>query len=412
MKGSDKSGVLSHLEPRGSSSFSKPQLRSTFHLLHLCHTGVALTVALGMRLTLRSLLLLLKELALLLHRRWDQMARRLWYIFGFLRSRSLPRHPERRDEIRPSVERRSTKSNPSPATAVICASRLPPPLTPIPGGDTPLVIDESPTIPIAVRGPTTDDTRQEYNGNDSADHSDVDNYMLLESKPLSRSPDSVRLHDEPEPIEDVLSQNPEDSTSNSPATVSPSNSRPPSRSHRPASPHTEHRLGYLPGPQYSHRPPSESAHHPLPYLNGAEAAASGSLLVPPTQSTRPPSIASSVSSRVYSASKPFTPLRTPYPITDAPRRKNRSSTPASARRRVHEAPLEAPELHQAVHHTSGSIHRDSHSATTSFRPSTTLPEGPLRPMIAIARYEKHRKVKIEEASGNHVLLPITTEFVG
>ena len=300
---------------------------------------------------------------------------------------------------------------------MICASRLPPPLTLVTGGDTPLV-NESPAIQIAVRRPTIDDTRQEYHENNSTDRSDVDNYMLSESRPVSRSPDSVRHHDEPDPIEDVLSQNQEDSTLNSPATISPSNSRPPSRSHRPASLHAEHRLGYRPGSQYSHRSPSESARHPLPYLNGAEVAASGSLVPPPpgppfsTQSTRTPSVASSVSSRVYSASRPFTPLRTPYPITDAPRRRNRSSTPASTRQRVREAPPEAPELRQAVHHTTGSIHRDSESATASLPSSATLPEGKLRPMIAVARYEKHRKVKIGDASENHVLFPVTTEFVG
>ena len=373
-----------------------------------------------MRLTLQSLLLLLKELALLLHRRWDQMARRLWYIFGFLRSRFLPRHPDRRDRIRPSVERRSTKSNPSPARAtVICASRLPPPLTPIPGGDTPLVIDESPTIPIAVRGPTIDDTFQGYHENNSADQSDVDSYMLSGSRPISGSSDVAPHYDEPDSAEEVSSQNREESISNSPAVVSPNNSRLPSWSHRPASLRSESRLGYRSGPQYPHRPPLESAHHSLPHLNGAEAAARGSLLAPPlsghpssAQPTRTPSIASSTSARVYSAPRPSTPVRMPRPITDLPTRRDRSSTPASTRRRVHETPLGTSEPHQALHQTAGSVHRDSHNVTAGFRPSAALPEDKLRPMIAINRHEKHRKVEIEDASENPILLPVTTDFPG
>ena len=403
------------LEAPGSSSFSKPQRRPPFHFLHLCHTDVALTVALGMRLALQSLLLLLKELALLLHRRWDQMARRLWYIFGFLRSRFLPRHPERRDGICPSVKRRSTKSNPSPAT-VICASRFPPPLTSITSGDAPLVADESPTIPIAIRGPTVDDTPQGYN---SADHSDVGNYMLSGSSPISRSPNIAPHCDEPDSIEEVSSQNRGEPTPNYSATVLPNNSRPPSRSHRPVSPHGEYHLGYRPGSPYSHHSPSESTHHSLPYPNSAEGAASGSHLAPPlpgppssVRSTRTPSIASSVSSRVYSAPRPSTPLRTPYPITDPPRRRNRSPSPASTRRRVHGSPLGAPEPHQAVHRIAGSVYRDSHSVTASCRPSAAPPEGKLRTILGISRHEKHRKVEIEDTNENHVLPPVTTDFVG
>ena len=313
---------------------------------------------LGMRLTLRPFLLLLRDLVLLCRKRWGQITHRLWYIFGFLRSRFLSRCSERKDEIRPSAERRSAKSSP---TTVICASRLPPPLTLVTGGDTPLA-NESPTIPVAVQGPTIDDTRQECHENDSADRSDVDNYMLSEIKPVSRSSDSVRHHDEPDPIEDVLSQNREDSTQNCPATISPSNSRPPSRSHRPASLHAEHRLGYRTGSQHSHRPPSESAYYSPPYLSDREAAASGSVFVPPhlgppssTQSTRPASIVHQTT----------------------------GSIPASI-----------------VHQTTGSIDSDR----------TAPPEGRLRPMIQIERYEKHRVGKLRRTIRKLVLPPVTTEF--
>ena len=345
---------------------------------------------LGMRLTLRPFLLLLRDLVLLCRKRWGQITHRLWYIFGFLRSRFLSRCSERKDEIRPSAERRSAKSSP---TTVICASQLPPQLTSIAGGDTPqVVIDESPAIPIAVRRPTIDNTPQEYHENNGADSPDVNDYKLSESEPISRSPDTAPRYDEPDPIEGAFSQNREESTSNSPVTPSRNNARPPSRSHRPASLHAEHHLGLPSEPQSSHRPLSESGYHSPPY-----------------QSSRPPSVTSSTSSRVYRASGPFTPVRTPHPITDAPRRRNRPHTPASTRQEVHEEPLDAPELREVVPQTSGFSHHDR-SATARPRPSTTPPGGGLRPMLGINRYEKNRKVTIEETSEIHVLPPVTTEF--
>ena len=108
---------------------------------------------------------------------------------------------------------------------------------------------------------------------------------------------------------------------------------------------------------------------------------------------------------------PTTPVRTAS-ITNPPRRGNGSSTPTSARQRVHETPQDAPEPRQAVHQATGSVHRDSHSATASLRLSATPPEGRLRPMIEIDGYEKHSKVKIAASYQRYLLPPITTKFVG
>ena len=288
-----------------------------------------------------------------------------------------------------------------------------------PSGDAPLVTSPMlTTISIEAHRLTVDDTLHESHENYGADHFDVGGYMLAGSNPISRSLDTARHHDEPDPIDGGLSQNRQEPTSNSPAIIPPNNSRPSSRdSYCPAPLHTEHRVGYRPEPQYSHRPPPESSHHSPPQPNNAETAARGYLPAPPSpeplssaQSARPPAVASSVSSRV---TRPVTPVRTAS-ITHTPRRGNRSSTPTSARQRAHEPPQDTPELRQVVHQTTGSIHHDSHSATASLRPSTTPPEGRLRPMIGINRYKNSRKVKIDigYSGENHVLLPVTTKFVG
>ena len=78
-------------------------------------------------------------------KRWDQSTRRLWCIFAFVRSCALPQRPKGGDETRRSTEYRPAK----PPTAVVCASRLPPPLMSIPGGDNLAV---SPT-PISSQPP-------------------------------------------------------------------------------------------------------------------------------------------------------------------------------------------------------------------------------------------------------------------
>ena len=215
-----------------------------------------------MRLTLRNFLLLLKELALLPHKRRDKMSRRLWYIFGLLRSRSLSRHPERRDETRSNVERRPAKPD-DPAT-VISASQVPPSSTPINANDTPTV---------RVRGPTIDDTLQQSHENNGAHGLDIDH----------------------------TSQNQGGPTSNSPATISPNHSGPPSR----------------------HCSPSQSPYFSPSYLNGAEAADRGYLNVSP--SPAPPSSAQSTSSLscpLDGGSGSIAPLRTP-PIPDTPRHRIR-----------------------------------------------------------------------------------------
>ena len=320
------------------------------------------------------------------------MTRRLWYVLEILRSRILSRNPERRDEVPPSAECRPAKSN---LITAICASQLPPPLTAITGDSASLVTSLTPTaISIAVRGIPVNDALHEPHENHDDDHSDADSYMLAGTNPISRSPDIARNHDEPDPIDGDLCQNREESTSDSPATISPNNSRPHSpHSHSPAPLSIERQLGHRPEPHCSHRPPPESSSSP-PHLSDAEAAARGYFPAPSfpalpssAQSTRPPSVASSASSRV---TRPVTHVRTAS-ITDTPRRENRSSTPTSARQRVHETPQDALELRQAVHQTTGSIHRDSHSTTASLRPSTTPSEGRLRPATMIRRHENSRR---------------------
>ncbi|KAF9791947.1 hypothetical protein BJ322DRAFT_1026338 [Thelephora terrestris] len=230
-----------------------------------------------MRLTLRSFLLFLRELVLLFRKRWHHMARRLWYILGDLRARFSSRNPERRDKIRPSVERRPAKSSP---TTVICASRLPPTATPIAGGD---------TSTIVVCTATVNDIIQESHENNSAHNLDVNTY-----------------------------QNREGSISGSSATISPNNSRPPSQnSYRPAPILPERRLGHPPDPQCSCRPPSKSAYHSPSNLDGAEAVARGYLEPPSSaQFAFPPSVNTSVSSCVYHTSGRFSPPQ-PSPLTNA-----------------------------------------------------------------------------------------------
>ena len=203
-----------------------------------------------MRLTLRKFLLLLKELTLLLHKRWDRMARRLWYIFGLLRSQLLSRYLERRDEIRPSVDRRPAKRD--DPTTVISASQVPPSFTPINANDTPTV---------RVRGPTIDDTLQQSHENNDAHNLDAD----------------------------YMSQSQEGPTLNSPGTISPNHSGPPSR----------------------HCSPSQSPYCPPSHLNAAEAV---HLIVSPSPSPAPPSSAQSASSLSCPGdhgSGSIVPLRTP-----------------------------------------------------------------------------------------------------
>ena len=350
-------------------------------------------------MTLRSFLLFLRKLVSFFRQRWDQSIRsRPWYILAFLRSRYSSRKPKRGDGIRRNVESRPA----NPPTTIICASRLPPgSLPPIAGGDTPFVaspppIVASPTptvasptpIPINVRGATIldhEDPPDETQENYSTDHLGVDNYFLEGSGIISRShsPPGHREKHEHAPL--ILSPGQGDLTSNSPAIPSQPASRPPSQ-----------HAGYRPPSQYSYRPPSESSYRSAPPLSGTESAARGYVHgaprpSSPTLSAHPPSVAGSVTSQAYRASRP--PTRVPRPsLRNTSRRRAGSSTPASARQSIHEGPPEVPPLSQ-----------------TGFGPAPNQ-RGILRPMIGIDRYEKHKKVVIDDDIKVHVCPPVTTEF--
>ena len=131
---------------------------------------------LGMELTLRSFLLFLRKLVSFFRKRWDQSTRKLWYIVAFLRSRFSSPHPKNRDEIRRSIV--SRPENP-PAT-VICASRLPPQLTQIPGCDIPIITSPKP-IHIRVRKATIldpEDSLYETQDNYNSKHLGVNSYQI------------------------------------------------------------------------------------------------------------------------------------------------------------------------------------------------------------------------------------------
>ena len=371
---------------------------------------VYIQLAPGMESTPRPFLLFLRKLVSFFRKRWDQSIRGLWLIFALLRSRFSPRRPKKRDEIRRNIESRPAK----PSAAVICASRLPPPLTPIAGGDTPIA---SPTpISIQVRHPTilnTEDTLYETRENQSTEHLGVNSYFLEESGSISRSPDSAGQHHEPEPIHAVMSPHREVHTSYHPyPPVIPS--RPHSQySHRPPSQYSVHR----PPSQYSHRPASQYSYRSPPNVSGAEAAARGYLHAPPSTrpsspalSIHPPSVAGSDASHVYRASRPTTRVRRPSPMRNTSQRRARSSTPASTRQSVHDPPPPVPPEHpQPESRTSISI-PDRHSAAANSEQALPLKDT-LRPMIGIDRYENHKAVTIEDVLRTHICPPATTQFV-
>ena len=369
-----------------------------------------------MELTLRSFLQFLKNLVSFFAKQWSQSTRRLWYIFALLRSRFSPRYPKKSEGSRRRTEPRPAKPSP---TTVICASRLPhPPLTPIAGGDTPIIASPAP-ISIAVRQPTIlnpEDIIDESYENGSAGHLGIDNYFLEESGPLSRSHDSANYHREPEHIHGVLPPNPEEFTSNSPI------SRPSSwHSYRPGSHYAGYHQGNRPLSQYSYGPRSERSFHPHSSANGAEAAARGYLPAAlstrppsPSLSVRPPSIAGSVASHVYRASRPSGRVRRPSPMSNAPRRRDKSQTPSSVRQSVHEPTPDVPviELPHPESQTTGSIRHGRNSAAVSFGPLPAPQSwGVLRPMLQIDRYERHGKVVVGEEPGRYVCPPLTTQFL-
>lgn len=368
---------------------------------------------LGMELTLKSFLGLLRNLLSFFRTRWDYLARRLWHIFSTFRVRlsSQNQNPKKRDDIR-RIQYRPAKPS---RTTVICASQLPPPLTPIVGEDSPVIASPSP-VSIQVRQPTIlppeDILEESQEGN--ADNLDVDGYFRGGSRSITRSPDFAGYHDEPSPIHVVLPLNREESTSTSPVTPSRPNSI---SSYRPASQYSGFRSEWSP---YSHRPPSEHSYRSPSNLNGAESAARGYLPERPSPrpsspapSVRAPSVAGSVTSRVYRASRLKTRVRMPSPMANAPHRGDRPSSPASVRPSVPEThpDVPVPELPQPESQTTGSAHRGRNSVTVSFGPLPALPPmGKLRPAIGIDRYQKQKQVIIEDVDRDHVCLPVTTEF--
>jgi hypothetical protein len=144
-------------------------------------------------------------------------------------------------------------------------------------------------------------------------------------------------------------------------------------------------------------------------LNGAEVAARGYAHPSSRCSSPAPSIVASVTSQVYHASRPASRVRRPSPMRNTSHRRARSSTPASARQSVHDAP---PELPQPDSQTSESIHRGRPSTAVSFGPILPAPsKDRLRPMIGIDRYEKHKMVVVEDVINPHVFPPVTAQFM-
>ena len=374
----------------------------------------------GMELTTRSFLQFLWNLISLFRKRWDQSTRRLWYIFALLRSRISPQHPKKNESQR-RIEPRPAKPS---STTVICASQFPtgPELVPIPGGGTPFIASPEPTVSVQIRRPTILDTENdlyESHENQSASNLNVDGFVLGQSGSISRPHDVEDHNDEPEPIRIFAPHYQEGFTSNHPVIPPRPDSIPPSESsYRSTSQYTAHRP-YRPGSQYSHHI-SEYSVRTLPKLHSAEAAARGfapaspSLRSPsPAQSIRAPSITGSV---IYRASRPFSRVRKPAPMKGAlgsgPALRFRLSTPASARHGIEEVPRDIPELPQPDPRTTGSVHGDRDNEVVNFYPpSAPPPDGKLRPMIAIDRYEKQKLAIIADDLQEHIGLPVTTQFV-
>ena len=370
-----------------------------------------------MEFTTRTFLQFLRNLIYLFRKRWDQFTRRLWHIFALLCSRILPRHPKK-NESRGRIEPRPAKPS---STTVICASQFPtgPELTPIPGGNTPFIASPEPTVSIQIRRPTILDSEEdlyESHENRSTGHLDIGGFVLGQSRPISRLHDAGDHNDEPEPIRISPPRDQGEFTSNYPIIPPRPESIPPSESsHRSTSQYAA--PPYRPGSQYSHRL-SEYSVRSLPTPHGAEAAARG--FTPASPSPRPPSPAQSIRAPsiagpvVYRASRPVSRVRKPAPMKGAlgsgPELRFRSSTPASARHSIHEVPRDIPELPQPDARTTGSVHGDHHSEVVNFYPPP-FPDGQLRPMIAIDRYEKQKHTIIVDDLHEHICLPVTTQFV-
>jgi hypothetical protein len=303
-------------------------------------------------------------------------------------SRYSSPHPKKRDEIRRNVESRPA----NPPTTVICASRLPPPRihpppTPITGGDTPVIT--SPTVPISIqaRRPTIldpGDPLYETQENYSNEHPNVNSHNPEGSGSIPRSHNSAGHHNEGE------------YTSSS------------QYSYR-----QPHHAGYPLPSQYPQRPSSVHSYRSALHLNGSEAAARG--YAPPSSrpsspacSLRPASIADSFTSQAYRAPRPTTRVRVPLPMRNVSRPRDRLSAPTLAR--LHEVPPEGPPLPQSRSQTSVSIHPDPRGTVVSIGPILG-PQGTLRPMIGIDRYEIHKQVVIKDVVNTHIFTPVTTQFV-
>ena len=342
---------------------------------------------LEMRLILRPFLLFLRELVSFLRTRWGRTTRRLWYIFVLLRLRFSSKCPTKADNIRRGIERRPTKPNP---TAVICASRLP--------HRPPSLESDNETPSIGIHRPTVDDIddRHGYHMNSRADHLlDANNLLPGRSQPISGPSNAVTYHEEPDTIDAPLVPNREDST-------------------RPNSPGSGSSSPYHGEPQYPRRLTPGYSHRSPPDLDGAELAACGYLPSWPSASAqifRPRSVAGSDSPHVYHASRPTTPVQRPYPMTNSPRRRNRSVTPASARRSAYEAPPDVPRPNRRKSQVAVPVSQDYSNTGISSYPMSAPPEGRLRPMIGIDRYEKHKKIKIEETINQQEFPPVTTQFI-
>lgn len=227
--------------------------------------------------------------------------------------------------------------------------------------------------------PNPGDTLGEFYDGDCTDHRDVHARSQVESRPISGRPDFANLHDGP--ADPVI---PAELASGSPG----SPFRPPSQySYRPASQYAGCRSGCRPESQCSHHASSEHSYCPSPSLNGAESAARGYFHEHPNLSPSPPapSVAGSVASRVYRASRPTARLRKTSPMNNAP----------------------------LLSLTTESVHRVHDGVGGSLGSSLVSPppKSQLRPMIGISRYQKHKMVTLENVVKKYVCPPVTTQFM-
>ena len=310
-----------------------------------------MTLPLRMELTLRYFLSLLRRLVSYLRRRWDQSIRRLWYIFSFVRSRFSSRHPKGDVVIRRNIE--SRRANPPPA--VICASRLPP-------GDsgTPVITSPGP-IPTQVRQPTissdSDSLSYATLEDQTTEHRGVDDHHLEEGRQVQL--DSAGHRDESESTHVVLPP---------PIITSPT-------------PIPIRRLRTL-GPGDPLYETEENYSNDHSGVDGYRLAASGT-------------ISKSNSNQDENEHTHIVPQN--EDITDSPVIPSLPiSRPHSqySRSQPHHAGYPPPWQH-------------SQPLPSMYR----APNDRLRPMIGIDRYERRELVVVENEINEHILPPVTTQFV-